>query len=282
VKNPISLAPCSTLIGTLSLDNGEGTIVQDDRLDKIFFARQVIQNACATQALISVLLNCTHPKMELGAVLSDFKEFTKAFDPSMKGLALSNSDTIRSVHNSFARHTVFEFEQKNSSKEEDVFHFVGYVPIDGRLYELDGLKEGPLDLGPITAGKNWTEVIRPVLQERIAKYSEGEIHFNLMAIISDRKAQYEERLAELQASGNATPALVTEIKNLIELESQKRERYKLENIRRKHNYLPLIVQFLKELADKKQLLPLYEAAKEKSKAQAEAAKAKKALSKEKS
>ena len=107
--------------------------------------------------------------MELGPVLTEFKEFTKTFDPSMKGLALSNSDTIRTVHNSFARQAVFEFDQKAASKDDDVFHFVGYLPINGRLYELDGLKEGPLDLGPIPQGKDWTEAVRPVLQERISK-----------------------------------------------------------------------------------------------------------------
>jgi len=263
-------------VGSSPEENGSGGIVQDSRLDNIFFARQVIQNACATQALISVLMNCGYEKLELGPVLGDFKEFTKSFDPTMKGLALSNSDTIRTVHNSFARQNVFEFEQKSSGKDEDVFHFVGYVPIDGRLYELDGLKEGPLDLGPIPTGKGWTDIVRPVLEERISKYAAGEIHFNLMAVVSDRKAEYEERLATLKASGNAAPVVISDIERLIEEEAAKRERYRMENIRRKHNYLPLIVQFLKELADKKQLLPLYEAAKEKAKVQAEAAKVKKA------
>jgi hypothetical protein len=29
------------------------------------------------------------------------------------------------------------------------------------------------------------------------RYSENEIHFNLMALISDRRVQYEKRIAEL-------------------------------------------------------------------------------------
>lgn len=46
-------------------------------------------------------------------------------------------------------------------------------------------------------------------------------------------------------------------------EEEKRKAYKNENIRRKHNYLPLIVEILKILASQGQLLPLYEKAKAK-------------------
>lgn len=42
---------------------------------------------------------------------------------------------------------MFEFDQKLPQKDENVFHFVAYVPVNGRLLELDGLKNGPIDHG---------------------------------------------------------------------------------------------------------------------------------------
>lgn len=40
--------------------------------------------------------------------------------------------------------------------------------------------------------------------------------------------------------------------------------FQIENIRRKHNYLPFIVELLKMLAEQGQLLPIYEKAKQRT------------------
>ncbi|XP_076352443.1 ubiquitin carboxy-terminal hydrolase L5 isoform X3 [Tachypleus tridentatus] len=252
-------------------DEPSGSIVQDNRLDKIFFAKQVINNACATQAILSVLLNCKHQDVSLGETLSSFKEFCQSFDAQMKGLTLSNSDVIKQVHNSFSRQQMFEFDSKHTNKDDDVFHFIGYVPIDGRLYELDGLKDGPIDLGPIPTSTDWLDVVRPVIEKRIQKYNEGEIHFNLMAIISDRKMIYQRKLedltSQLESGGMETDELQQEINKIHDMiadEESKMNKYKTENTRRKHNYLPLIMELLITLAKEGKLVPLVEKAKEKS------------------
>ncbi|XP_013398695.1 ubiquitin carboxyl-terminal hydrolase isozyme L5 [Lingula anatina] len=246
-----------------------GSIVQDSRLDKIFFAKQVINNACATQAILSILLNCDHPDVELGETISSFKEFSQSFDPQLKGLSLSNSEIIKQVHNSFSRQQMFEFDQKLAGKDDDVYHFIGYVPIDGRLYELDGLKDGPIDLGAIPKDTDWIVKARPEIEKRIQKYNADEIHFNLMALISDRKMMYERQLVEIQEKvkdGSLDTAAandeVQHLNVLISEEDRKREYYKVENIRRKHNYLPFIMELLKILAKEGKLVDIVEQAKE--------------------
>ncbi len=58
-------------------------VSEADYLGKVFFAKQVITNACATQAILSVLLN--RPDIQLGAELTNLKDFTAEFPPEYKG-----------------------------------------------------------------------------------------------------------------------------------------------------------------------------------------------------
>ena len=64
------------------------------------------------------------------------------------------------------RQQLFEFDQTLAKKDDDVFHFVAYLPINGRLYELDGLQEGPLDHGKCDES-DWVKSAKPVLEKRM-------------------------------------------------------------------------------------------------------------------
>jgi len=90
-----------------------------------------------------------------------------------------------------------------------------------------------------------------------------------MAIVPDRIVAWQKELERLQVQSAAapTPQLHDEMQRLLQLvddEKAKRQRQKVENIRRKHNYLPLIVELLRMLAQKGQLQPLYEKAKQRA------------------
>jgi len=153
----------------------------------LFFAKQVITNACATQAILSVLLN--NKNIDIGEELRNLKTFGAELDPQMKGLTIGNSEKIRTVHNSFTHPEPFFFTSDKKAKgKDDVFHFISYVPFKNKLYELDGLQPGPILLGSFEKEEEWIELAKNEINKRILKYSQDEIRFNLMAVISSKKS----------------------------------------------------------------------------------------------
>ena len=267
----------------------------------LFFAKQVVNNACATQAILSILLN--NEDIEIGETLNEFKAFTGEFPADLKGTSIGNSDPIRTVHNSFSKPEPFIIDKDNyKGEKEDAFHFIAYVPHQGKVYELDGLKAGPVCLGDIvdptsstgTNSLSWLNVAKPAIENRISRYSGSEIRFNLLALVKDRLSSLQENIDQqtrflnyinqaISAGDNKTDGIIPDSepgKNEMELgttvdeleaqqasvsltieeykeqlrdEELKHAKWKEENVRRRHNFIPLAMAILKKLAEKGKL-----------------------------
>jgi ubiquitin carboxyl-terminal hydrolase L5 len=215
----------------------DSTAVDDKGL---FFASQTIQNACGTQAILSVILNndSTNPSLEpstaieIGPELCAFKEFTSGFPSELLGEALSNSSLIRETHNSFARSSPFADETNRDRDQslglEDVFHFIGYTVRNDTLYELDGLQPNPISHGACTS-EEFPEKILPVLTRRIDRYPPEEVRFNLMAVCRDLRIRAKE-IGDHEA---------------LKQELAKRKAWEWENALRRHNFVGFIGEVLK-------------------------------------
>lgn len=253
----------------------------------LFFAKQEIQNACATQAILGVLLNNTD-KIDIGPTLKDLKSFTNDMDPSTRGLAISNSEKIRQEHNKFSHPEPFVFTKTIAKDGDDVFHFVSYIHFKNAIYEIDGLQKGPILIEDNVKVEEWIAKVKPSIQNRIKLYSQSEIKFNLLALVPDKldkakkveedlnkRKQYVEGLIK----GTQKPSsedkdleeynkmnkeqlenTLKDFENLIKNNSQtikdeefRVKKHKEENERRQFNYIPLIYELLKTMAEKGQL-----------------------------
>eukprot|EP00178_Gracilaria_changii_P003259 TRINITY_DN1478_c0_g1_i1.p1 TRINITY_DN1478_c0_g1~~TRINITY_DN1478_c0_g1_i1.p1 ORF type:complete len:332 (+),score=80.36 TRINITY_DN1478_c0_g1_i1:27-998(+) len=224
--------------------------------DSLFFANQTITNACATQALLSIVMNTA--SLSIGDELSRFKQFSTGMDPITKGMVVSNSEVIRAAHNSFAPQHQFVVEDSQSVEKDDPFHFVAFIPHQGKVYELDGLQEGPREHGTYNDSTDWLDVATPVISQRMDEYSGNEIRFNVMMLVEDPRERLQAELAQLRQSAHAETADIASLEAELARQEEKHDRWRCENARRRWNFVPFIVELFKAIAESGQAEQLIE------------------------
>ena len=175
-----------------SLATYDTFVTEEEVVNKIFFATQIVTNSCATHALLSVLLNCP-PRVQLGELLTRFKAFTAGMTPEDKGVAIGNVAELARAHNKHAKPEHMSLQTINRGRsavvssaqalQPETYHFTSYVPINDRLFELDGLKDYPIDHGPWGEQEEWTDLFQRIVTQRLSKAE--NILFNLMAVVPD-------------------------------------------------------------------------------------------------
>ncbi|KAJ7668465.1 ubiquitin carboxyl-terminal hydrolase [Mycena polygramma] len=243
-----------------------------DRAFPGFFAHQVVNNACATLAVLNALGNI--PFLTTGPQLAELNSFTTGMDPQTRGLVITSADWLREAHNSLSPPSAISLDGLGLPKtSEDAYHFVVYLPAMGSLYELDGLKQFPVRHGTYEEkGEGWVKKARETIEARIATYPLGALEFSLLALRDDPLPRLESQLSTLQASSQHSEAaeIVVKISN----ENSKRERWAFENSLRKHNHFGFVHALVFAMAKAGKLESAKESAKKVMKQRIEARKAK--------
>eukprot|EP01054_Gregarina_sp_Poly1_P001062 Gregarina_sp_Poly_1__1061@NODE_125_length_13444_cov_91_472378_g111_i0_p5_GENE_NODE_125_length_13444_cov_91_472378_g111_i0NODE_125_length_13444_cov_91_472378_g111_i0_p5_ORF_typecomplete_len325_score40_33Peptidase_C12/PF01088_21/7_3e47Peptidase_C12/PF01088_21/5_6e03UCH_C/PF18031_1/1_1e08_NODE_125_length_13444_cov_91_472378_g111_i01224113215 len=242
----------------------------------MFFAKQVIQNSCASQAMLSILLNKCVDK-QLGPILKEFKEFTAQFNPELCGITLANHETLRAAHNSFKPSNFLQFSKERNKAHEskdDPFHYIAIFPKNKKVWLLDGLNEHPVVLGEYlevqaepehittTNSSNWWMLALKGIEEYISRLQSlpgdnnkygNEIRFNLIAVVPDRLRNTLERLA-ITPHGSAEANMLHQVE---QLENAKRKNWIEENSFRRFDLIPFLLCCLRHLAKEKKLVATY-------------------------
>ncbi|KAI8907855.1 hypothetical protein EDD86DRAFT_239495 [Gorgonomyces haynaldii] len=147
------------------------TVVHND----LFFFRQFIGNACGTIGVLHALTNnMEHLDCHPSSTIAQLYEKYKNADPTVRGHELEHEDRLAAAHEQSSM--MGQTEAPAADADVDL-HFVCFVERSGRLFELDGNNEGPVDHGPCTNILQGTaRVVRDLVE-----VSGGSVQFSLLA-----------------------------------------------------------------------------------------------------
>ena len=161
------------------------TLVLDDDASSCWFIKQRIGNACGTIGLLHALLNA--PEGLRGAFIRPdswlskfYNDCPPALDPVQKAERLESDATIESLHDRATSDEAINQTSRGSLEDRLNTHFVALSSVNGKLLEMDGRKEGPVEHGTTTETSLLQDVCK-VVQTFMARDPE-EVRFTIMAL----------------------------------------------------------------------------------------------------
>eukprot|EP00579_Thalassiosira_antarctica_P013839 CAMPEP_0201928828 /NCGR_PEP_ID=MMETSP0903-20130614/21790_1 /ASSEMBLY_ACC=CAM_ASM_000552 /TAXON_ID=420261 /ORGANISM="Thalassiosira antarctica, Strain CCMP982" /LENGTH=259 /DNA_ID=CAMNT_0048467427 /DNA_START=22 /DNA_END=801 /DNA_ORIENTATION=+ len=152
--------------------------------DDVWYIKQRIRNACGTIAVLHALANTPQNILESSIRPSSWlhsflKNCPASSSPLDKATALENDPTIEAFHEDAAND--FSNQTPRGNKGDDIdMHFVSFVNVKGKLYELDGrLEQGPICHGETTQ-QNFLKDACGVVKQ-LMEADPSEMRFTILA-----------------------------------------------------------------------------------------------------
>jgi ubiquitin carboxyl-terminal hydrolase L3 len=153
-----------------------------DAKDDVWFIKQRIGNACGTIGLLHSLLNAPEPLRAFrpDSWLQKFQQQChNSMPPIQKAEILESDEKIADHHDEATSSTENQTSRGNIDDKVDT-HFIALICRDGKLYELDGRKAGPVMHGPTTQAtllKDACQVVKKFMQR-----DPDEMRFTILAL----------------------------------------------------------------------------------------------------
>ncbi|WCJ25819.1 Ubiquitin carboxyl-terminal hydrolase 3 [Euphorbia peplus] len=149
--------------------------VHQDPSGKVYFMKQTVGNACGTIGLLHAVGNITSDiKLVEGSFLDRLFKSTANMDPLQRAAFLENDREMEVAHSVAA--TGGETEATDNVDT----HFICFTCVDGKLFELDGRKSGPILHGASSPSSLLQDAAK-VIQEMIQKNPDS-LNFNVIAV----------------------------------------------------------------------------------------------------
>ncbi|KAJ2346041.1 hypothetical protein GGF43_005074 [Coemansia sp. RSA 2618] len=147
-------------------------------LPNLWYSKQTIGNACGTMAILHALGN-VQKSVAIGGDLAEFYAKTMDMTPLERSQELERSDAVATAHAASAA----EGQTAAPAADANVdHHYAAFVSVDGRLYELDGVMPGPIDLGPST---DFLKDAAGVIKKRISALGETNQLLSVLALCAN-------------------------------------------------------------------------------------------------
>ncbi|KAB5569999.1 ubiquitin carboxyl-terminal hydrolase [Coniochaeta sp. 2T2.1] len=155
--------------------------------EPVVWFRQTIQNACGLYAVLHGVCNgAARGFIEPNGLLASLLKESIPLPPEGRAKVLEDSAELEKAHTAVALKG--DSAVPESAEAEVVFHYICYVKSekDGRVYELDGDRKGPIDTGVVleegedVCGEEVLGLVR-----RYIEGAEGNLNFSLLALVDE-------------------------------------------------------------------------------------------------
>ncbi|KAF1831399.1 cysteine proteinase [Decorospora gaudefroyi] len=166
---------------------GEDVKLEDHQgPDDIVFFKQTINNACGLYAMLHAVCNGeARAKIDGNSILAKLLHASTTSNTDELAQALEDSKELEVAYAGVARKG--DTEAPDNAEDEVDYHYTAFVksPKNSHLYQLDGDRKRPIDLGALAADEDvLSDTCLGIIRGMVAG-EDDNLNFSLMALVKE-------------------------------------------------------------------------------------------------